>query len=206
MRELLDCYLPVFKQVMRLVTEPTDIAEYEASRQICIERLEQAMQDAYSQDVSEEEKDAARFAVVAWLDETILCSALPWRHLWQGELLQRKYLDITVAGERFFSYLDQLAPDSKQARKVFLFCLQNGFHGQYSTPDSTPALLSVVEAQRQLCLPQAWQAWPNDAAITPYTIDKPAPLLLKKHLLLSMITGVFLLYGALFFLLHHYVR
>jgi type VI secretion system protein ImpK len=197
--------MPVFKLVMHITHSATtsEVTDYETGRQRCIELLEQAMNDAASQDVSEEEQKAACLAAVAWLDETILCSELPWRHLWRGELLQRRYLDITVAGERFFSCLAQLEPSSQQAYKVFLFCLQNGFHGQYSTPDNQPDLQLVIDKLRQWCLPQDWQSWPNDAALTPYTVNRTAPLPLKKRPVLGGVIGMFLLYGMLFFLLHY---
>ncbi|MFX2610786.1 DotU family type IV/VI secretion system protein [Enterobacter mori] len=203
MTELLDCYLPVFKQVTRLISAPVDATGYEEDRQACIELLEQAIHHASLLDLGEEEKDVARFAVIAWLDETILCSGLPWRHLWQSELLQRKYLNTTVAGERFFTCLEQMDPASEQARQVFLFCLQNGFHGQYSAPEDNSALLEVINSQRQLCLPQAWRYWPNDTSVTSPATELPGTLSLRKSPLLIMTAGLLVLYGSLFFLLHN---
>ncbi|SQA96949.1 Uncharacterized protein conserved in bacteria [Cedecea neteri] len=49
-----------------------------------------------------DEKEAARIAVIAWLDEAILSSELPWRHHWRSELLQRKYLEYHDGGRAFF--------------------------------------------------------------------------------------------------------
>jgi type VI secretion system protein ImpK len=205
MKELLDCYLPVFKQIISMTSNLETCTEYGLSRQSCIEQLELAMNHAGELDTSEDDKEAAHLAVVAWLDETILCSGLPWRQNWQSELLQRKYLDTTIAGERFFTRLEQLDPACEQARKVFLFCLQNGFHGRYSRPEDVPALQEIISAQRQLCLPGAWLNWPNDAAITPPVIRQPALQLLTKRPLLNVTVGVALLYGALFSLLHNYI-
>ncbi|MGN7915242.1 DotU family type IV/VI secretion system protein [Enterobacter sp. 22466] len=200
---LLDHYLPVFKQVLQMTGNPGQYDDYEQDRQACIVLLEQAIDNARQQDVSESEKDAAHVAVIAWLDETILRSALSWRQRWQGELLQRKYLNITVAGERFFTLLDQLDPLHHQAREIFLFCLQQDFQGQYRLPDDKSALKTVIAEQRRLCLPDAWQTWPNDAAIAP---PAPAPTdNLSRGLapLLMLLAGIVLQYAFLYFFLLH---
>lgn len=202
---LLDCFLPVFKQVLRMTGESETFTDYDESRLRCIGLLETAIHEAGRLDISKEEKDAALVAVIAWLDETVLRSALPWRQRWQSELLQRKYLDITVAGERFFTLLTQLEPTHEQAREVFLFCLQHGFQGQYSTPDSQAALQAVITEQRNLCLPAAWQQWPNDAEIIPESHACAGTISQRLRPLLCMTASVVLLYAALFFLLQHYV-
>ncbi len=206
MKELLDCYLPVFRLVLDMIAEPASYPDYADARQESLVRLERAMQHASQQDLSEEEKAAAQFAVIAWVDEVVLCSTLPWRYRWQSELLQRKYLDMTVAGERFFTCLAQLDPAHQQARKVFLFCLQNGFHGQYSAPDDDSALQAVITQQRTLCLPETWQAWPNNSAITPTTCGHAVATPLHKRLLLRTAVTLLLLYGFLLLLLYHYAN
>ncbi|CNK96942.1 Uncharacterized protein conserved in bacteria [Yersinia enterocolitica] len=202
---LLDHYLPVFKQVLQMTGNPVQYEDYEQSRQTCAALLEQAIDEGKQQDVSEEEKEAAQVAVIAWLDETVLRSALSWRQRWQGELLQRKYLNITVAGERFFMLLSQLDPLYVQAREVFLFCLQQGFQGQYSSSDDQPALKAVIIEQRHLCLPEAWQTWPNDAEIVPQ-LTAPADTLTRRlSPMLALFAGIALQYTFLFFFLFHYI-
>lgn len=204
MTELLDCYLPVFKLVQNITGDPTVNSDYEMARQQCINQLEQAFVHASQLDVNEKEKEAACFAVIAWLDETVLCSTLPWRSRWLCELLQRKYLNTTIAGERFFTELAQLTPADRQARCVFLFCLQNGFHGQYSSPEAQPALQSIIGDLRSEVLPDVWQSWPNEAPIIPSSFSKPVTKRLTRSPLLSMLAVLTLLYGMLFFFLYHY--
>lgn len=206
MTELIDCYLPVFRQVLDMNAEPASYSDYANARQECLTRLERAMQLASQQDASEEEKAAAQFAVIAWVDEAVLCSAMPWRQRWQSELLQRKYLNMTVAGERFFTCLAQLDPGYHQARKVFLFCLQNGFHGQYSTPEDDSALQEIITQQRTLCLPESWQTWPNTSTITPTTCGHAVSTPLHKRMLLRAAVTLLLLYGFLLLLLYHFAN
>lgn len=202
---LLDCYLPVFKQVLTMTGNPTQFDEYDNSRHTCITELERAVDLAEEQDACDEEKALAHTAVIAWIDEMLLRSSLPWRLRWQSEPLQRKYLNISVAGERFFTLLAQLDPAFEQARIVFLFCLQQGFRGQYTTADDEVALQDVIDGQRQLCLPESWQTWPNDATITPDMFHTTSTMLIRRRPLLSLSAAVLLLYGTLYLFLHHYM-
>lgn len=188
-----------------MIGEPEAFTDYAECRQRCIGLLEQAIHDADRLDTCEDEKMAARVAVIAWLDETVLRSTLPWSQRWQSELLQRKYLDLTVAGERFFTLLAQLDLAHEQAREVFLFCLQQGFHGQYSTADIRPALQSLIAEQRSLCLPEAWQTWPNDAELVPGPVVPTGTISQRLRPLLTMAASVASLYAILFFLLYYYV-
>lgn len=201
--ELLDYYLPVFKQLLQITAAPEQCVDYEDTRQNCIGLLELAIHEAEQLDLREEEKEAAQLAVIAWLDETVLRSTLPWCQIWQRELLQRKYLNMNVAGEHFFTLLSQLELTDYQARKVFLFCLQNGFQGKYGTEDQA-ALQEVIAEQRKLCLPEAWQRWPNDAAIVPIP-DKQARTTPQRLYLRFIMAGcIVLFYFAIFLVLHHY--
>jgi type VI secretion system protein ImpK len=80
---------------------------------------------------SQEDYDLARFAVVAWVDETILNS--PWneKDKWQREQLQRIYYQTTDAGEIFFDRLNSLGPHQRDVREVYYLCLALGFKGRY---------------------------------------------------------------------------
>ncbi|EFE10413.1 DotU family type IV/VI secretion system protein [Citrobacter youngae] len=205
MMELLDSYLPVFKKALHIVDNPSEFSGYAESRLLCIKTLEQARSEANQCDVEEEEKAAAYFAVIAWLDELMLCSELPWRQQWQGERLQRKYLNTTLAGAHFFQRLTALDVGHQQARKVFLFCLQNGFHGQYGTVDDRSDLLALIEEQRKQCLQENWWAWPCDTPVASGIPDKKIAITRHKSLLPVVISGALFLYGALFFLFRYYV-
>ena len=203
--QLLDFYLPVFKQILQMTVDPALFDNYQQSRQTCINLLDLSILEASQQNICEEEKEAAQLAVIAWLDETVLRSMLSWRQYWQRELLQRKYLNITVAGEHFFTRLNQLEPTHVQARQVFLFCLQQGFQGQYSSPDDQRALEEVIAEQRRLCLPTAWQTWPNEAAIVPARFISAGTMTQRLHPLICTAIGILLLYTTLYFFLYYYM-
>lgn len=78
--------------------------------------------------------DEARFAVCAWVDETIL--NMPWTHReeWLKYLLQSEHYGTTKAGEEFFDRLNILRPEQAAVREVYYLCLALGFIGRYCAP------------------------------------------------------------------------
>jgi type VI secretion system protein ImpK len=81
--------------------------------------------------IASEEFDEARFAICAWIDESILNSAWQGRSQWQKELLQRRYYQTTDAGEEFFERLNRLDQQQRGAREIYYLCLAMGFKGRY---------------------------------------------------------------------------
>lgn len=82
-------------------------------------------------EVSPDELAAARFALVAWLDEVILRSSWPGRDEWAGQPLQLRLFRTNRAGNEFYEHLARLRPEWLGAREVFLLVLSLGFEGQY---------------------------------------------------------------------------
>ena len=89
----------------------------------------QAMMTRENLDI--EDYDQARFAVIAWVDETIVNSSWSVKGKWQQNLLQRRYYQTADAGEIFFDRLNQLGPHQRDVREVYYLCLAIGFKGQY---------------------------------------------------------------------------
>ena len=83
------------------------------------------------QNIGREDYDQARFAICAWVDETILSSSWEWRTEWQKNQLQRRYYNTTDAGQEFFERLNNLGLHQQEVREIFYLCLAMGFKGQY---------------------------------------------------------------------------
>ncbi|NIH07155.1 DotU family type IV/VI secretion system protein [Providencia rettgeri] len=204
--KLLDCYLPVFKQVLYIIENPKDFTSYEPVREQCTLILEQSISCANSLEyINIEEKELARFAVIAWIDEILLRASLPWQKYWQTELLQRKYLNTSIAGQLFFTFLAQLTPNQHSVRCIFLFCLQNDFRGKYNTQETQSVLLDIILRQRKLLLNEDWLLWPNDTEITPCIIETKLRNSVKQSLLPIFTVITLLLYTLIFLLLSFYV-
>jgi type VI secretion system protein ImpK len=82
-------------------------------------------------DASPDEIEEARFALVAWADETILRAGWPGFEEWQREPLQMQLYRTTRAGNEFFDHLARLRPEQLAAREVYFLVMALGFEGQY---------------------------------------------------------------------------
>lgn len=77
------------------------------------------------------EYDEARFAIVVWVDETVML--LPWAHKndWQRASLQMEIYGTVNGGEEFFERLNRISPNTPNIREVYYVCLCLGFMGRY---------------------------------------------------------------------------
>lgn len=99
---------------------------------------------------SQEDYEQARFAVFAWIDETILSSSWKEKDRWQVEKLQYRYYDTGDAGELFFEKLNRLGPHQRDVREVYYLCLAMGFKGQYHSDGDRFLLDNLKDANLKL--------------------------------------------------------
>jgi len=101
-----------------------------------------------AQAAPQDEVDAARFALVAWLDETLGKSDWSGRTQWEASLLQLEQYNTNRAGNEFFQRLAALRPDQNAAREVYFLCLALGFGGQYTGHEAER--LAIMQQQYEL--------------------------------------------------------
>lgn len=90
--------------------------------------------DARSSGIDNEKIRFAKFALVAFLDETIISSTWTQKDEWLAEPMQIKLFDTFNAGEEFFDYLHQLRQRTSanaDILEVYYLCLALGFKGKY---------------------------------------------------------------------------
>lgn len=99
----------------------------------------------------------ARYALAAFIDETIINTPNNCRESWVNAPLQVEYFNDHSAGEHFFKRLEELLPDIRQnieAVEVFSQCLALGFQGRYLVqgkevlPNVVRNLLKRIETVR----------------------------------------------------------
>jgi len=81
-----------------------------------------------------EKINQAKFALVAFLDETIICSEWDQKSEWLAEPLQLKWFSTFNAGEEFFinmRTLQQRTTANKEVLEIYFLCLVLGFKGKY---------------------------------------------------------------------------
>ena len=94
--------------------------------------LNQAQQQAKKDGIADEQIDAGLFAVIAWIDESVMGSNRFDITAWSRFPLQRKFFGMSRAGVDFFVRLNQLDEQDESVREVFLLCLSLGFKGCYA--------------------------------------------------------------------------
>ena len=76
----------------------------------------------------------AKFALVAFLDETIISSEWREKDDWLSEPLQIRMFDTFNAGEEFYTYMGNLRQKTslnKDVLEIYYLCLSLGFKGKY---------------------------------------------------------------------------
>ena len=84
--------------------------------------------------IDNERIQSAKFALVAFLDETIISSEWADKNEWLTEPLQIKLFDTFNAGEEFFTNmanLRQRTAQNKEILEIYYLCLSLGFKGKY---------------------------------------------------------------------------
>jgi len=111
--------------------DPGDAEEVRRRVDRALYRLEL---DAREAGIPDREVEAAKYALCAFLDETILVSTLPMREQWSAHTLQLDLFGEHLAGEGFFQRLAEMGKglaEHEQAAEVYYLCLALGFEGKY---------------------------------------------------------------------------
>jgi type VI secretion system protein ImpK len=125
----------------------TTIARLRANKQVAADaeafrtRIKQVLasgeQEATALGYNGDDVRFALFAVIAFLDETVLNCGQAMFADWPRRTLQEEVFGVHMAGELFFQYLQQLlerqdSADLADILEVYSLCLLLGFKGRYS--------------------------------------------------------------------------
>lgn len=119
---------------------PTEVDSFRASLH---QQVGAASASARQLGYRDEDIGYASYAVVAYLDETVLGLSHPALASWKGKPLQEEMFGVFVGGDVFFDYLGALlsqadSADLADVLEVYQLCLLLGFRGRYG---SQPELL-----------------------------------------------------------------
>lgn len=131
------CFQEVFTVGERLRANRQNVTDAESFRHQVREALKTSAEEARRRGYSAEDIQLAIFAVVAFLDESILNLQNPVFADWPRRPLQEEYFGHHVAGEIFFQNLDKISQrsdsqDLADLLEVYQLCLLLGFAGKYS--------------------------------------------------------------------------
>jgi len=151
-QRLSDAYAPCFALILQLRAS-RDFGDASVLRPRVEKLLDAAEKEARRNGYPEEDVEAATFALVAFIDETILSSDWRGKDQWLVRPLQLQRYDRFDAGEYFFERLAQLraAPTAHgEALEVYYLCVALGFKGQYMLHDQERLRLLIEETHAEL--------------------------------------------------------
>ena len=151
-RRLAEVFAPCFALILHL-REATDYGDPEALRQRIKDLIARGEREAQRHGIPQDDIEQVRFALVAFLDETILSSNWPYRDQWIARPLQLELYERYDAGEVFFTRLEKVLAEPKRyadVLEVYYLCMTLGFKGQYQLQDQARLRALIDEARRAL--------------------------------------------------------
>jgi type VI secretion system protein ImpK len=113
---------------------------------------------------------AAKFPVVALVDEMLLTSSWDDKSNWSRNSLQRIYFGTTNAGSEFYdrlNVLNKFGPD-RDVREVYSLCLGLGFRGRYFRGEDRKRYEDTKAFNLSLLLPDEAQRNIDSATLFPF--------------------------------------
>jgi len=169
-------YQEMFTVIVRVRSNrqvASDAASFRVNMKSAVKNAEQ---QALAKGYRQEEIRLATFAIVAFLDESVLTYRSVISSDWQREPLGQEFFGSHLAGELFFQGLDRLlksqdSPHVADALEVYLLCLLLGYRGKYGLAgDETTRSLqdaALEKIRRIRGAPAALTAWaPPEQSVT----------------------------------------
>ena len=128
----------LFTAIVRLRFNRQNVSSEDAFRDQVRDSLGRSMNEGNSRGYAPEDVKIAAYAVVAFLDETILHLKNPAFAKWSGQPLQHELSHKHLAGEEFFDCVQHLlgrrdSAEGADVLEVFYLCLLLGYRGRYGS-------------------------------------------------------------------------
>ena len=131
------CFQELFTAIVRLRSHRQEVNNAEVFRSQVLSAIKSADQNAKARGYIDEDIQLGIFAVVAFLDESILNLRKPVFNEWVRKPLQEQLFGSHVAGEVFFQNLEQLlgrrdSPELADLLEMYYLSILLGYLGRYS--------------------------------------------------------------------------
>ncbi len=90
----------------------------------------------------------SKFALAAFVDETVLTNNFPLKNEWEKNPLQLEYFGEQLAGNKFFEKLEAMLKQTEvtaDAIEIYYFCMLLGFKGRYAVYEHDK-LLAIMQS------------------------------------------------------------
>lgn len=118
----------------------------------------------------------SKFALAAFVDETVLTNNFPLRDEWEKYALQLELFGEQLAGNKFFEKLDSMLKQievTQDAVEIYYICMLLGFKGRYQIYEQEKLLSTMQETANALV--KVGKIKPVDLAPNWLSIDQPKP-------------------------------
>jgi type VI secretion system protein ImpK len=95
----------------------------------------------------------SKFALAAFVDETVLTANFPLKNEWEKNPLQLKFFGEQLAGNKFFDKLDSMLPQiemTQDAVEIYYYCMLLGFRGRYAIYEQDRFMAIMQNTANQL--------------------------------------------------------
>jgi type VI secretion system protein ImpK len=95
----------------------------------------------------------SKFALAAFVDETVLTNNFPLKNEWEKNPLQLEYFGEQLAGNKFFDKLEAMLKQievTQDAVEIYYFCMLLGFKGRYAVYEQDRLLATMQETANAL--------------------------------------------------------
>jgi type VI secretion system protein ImpK len=132
------CFQELFTAIVRVRFNLQSVPSADNFRANAKELVRVATQDAAGRGYTGEDVKVAAFAVVAFLDESVLTSKSAVFSTWSRMPLQLELFRADMAGETFFHYVQELLSRQDSAEtvdvlEVYYLCMLLGYRGRYGS-------------------------------------------------------------------------
>jgi type VI secretion system protein ImpK len=143
-----------FTAIVRLRYNRQAVSNSESFRAQMKQALRVAEQEARSHGCNPEDVKLVIFAVVAFLDESVLSSRNPALANWSRLPMQAEMFGHQVAGEVFFQQLDKAlsrndSVETADLLEVYYLCLLLGFKGRYAAGGDLRSIMATAQEKIQ---------------------------------------------------------
>jgi len=151
-KRLAEVYAPCFTLILQL-RSTEEYGDPEVLRQRIKDLLDRADREASRIGASTEDMRLTKFALVAFIDETILSTSWSQRDAWTAKPLQLELYNRYDAGEEFFEKLKPLLDDPErhaEVLEVYYLCMALGFKGRYQLHEQERLRILIEDSLRAL--------------------------------------------------------
>ncbi len=164
---LIDCFIETMAFTLHFLQRAErDQPRYDEVEAQYRELITKAKERSEDEEFRPAEREAALFAVCAWIDEALLMSQWKEKERWRASPMQVTYFDTWNGGEEFFSRLAALDEREDQAREVYYYCLAIGFKGSLFRQDDQE-ILERIKAEQRAKIAARHRAQPGKGPLFP---------------------------------------